>query len=76
MLANLLPLAISGSIIIESIFSIPGMGQMAFKAVLFRDYPIIMAVSTLSAILTLFGILVSDLLYALVDPRITFEGKS
>ena len=76
MLANLLPLAISGSIIIESIFSIPGMGQMAFNAVLFRDYPIIMAVSTLSAILTLFGILVSDLLYALVDPRITFEGKS
>ncbi|MCF7796964.1 MAG: ABC transporter permease [Lentisphaeria bacterium] len=73
MLANLLPLAISGSIIIESIFSIPGIGQLAFNAVLYRDYPIIMAVSTLSAILTLAGILLSDILYALVDPRITFE---
>lgn len=75
MLANLLPLAISGSIIIESIFSIPGIGQLAFNAVLYRDYPIIMAVSTLSAILTLAGILLSDILYALVDPRITFEGN-
>ncbi|NQV14081.1 ABC transporter permease [bacterium] len=75
MLANLLPLAISGSIIIESIFSIPGMGQLSFNAVLFRDYPIIMAVTTISAMLTLFGILFSDLLYAIVDPRISFEGK-
>ena len=75
MLANLLPLAISGSIIIESIFSIPGMGQLSFNAVLFRDYPIIMAVTTISAMLTLLGILLSDLLYAVVDPRITFEGK-
>jgi len=75
MLANLLPLAISGSIIIESIFSIPGMGQLSFNAVLFRDYPIIMAVTTISAMLTLSGILLSDLLYAVVDPRITFEEK-
>jgi len=75
MLANLLPLAISGSIIIESIFSIPGMGQLSFNAVLYRDYPIIMAVTTISAMLTLFGILLSDLLYAIVDPRITFEGQ-
>jgi len=75
MLANLLPLAISGSIIIESIFSIPGMGQLSFNAVLFRDYPIIMAVTTISAMLTLLGILLSDLLYAIVDPRITFEEK-
>ncbi|MCF6239180.1 MAG: ABC transporter permease [Candidatus Marinimicrobia bacterium] len=75
MLANLLPLAISGSIIIESIFSIPGMGQLSFNAVLFRDYPVIMAVTTISAMLTLSGILLSDLLYAVVDPRITFEEK-
>ncbi len=76
MLANLLPLAISGSIIIESIFSIPGMGQLAFNALLFRDYPVIMAVTTLSAILTLLGILLSDILYALVDPRISFTGRN
>ena len=76
MLANLLPLAISGSMIIESIFSIPGMGQASFNAVLYRDYPIIMAVTTISAMLTLLGILLSDLLYAIVDPRISFEGKN
>ena len=76
MLANLLPLAISGSIIIESIFSIPGMGWLAFNALLFRDYPIIMAVTTLSAVLTLLGILLSDILYAMVDPRISFEGRN
>jgi peptide/nickel transport system permease protein len=51
------------------------MGQLSFNAVLFRDYPIIMAVTTISAMLTLFGILLSDLLYAVVDPRITFEEK-
>lgn len=74
--ANLLPAAISGSIIIEFIFSIPGMGQWAFNSVLFRDYPAIMAIFTLSAILTLVGILLADILYAVVDPRISFEAKT
>lgn len=74
-LAGILPAMIGGSVIIESIFSIPGIGQLGFEAVLSRDYPVIMAIATISAILTLLGILIADLVYVLVDPRISFEAK-
>lgn len=73
LLAFLLPAMFGGSVIVESIFSIPGMGQLSFEAVLSRDYPVIMAITTLSALLTLAGLLISDLLYAFLDPRITLE---
>lgn len=72
-LAGLLPSLIGGSVIIETIFNIPGMGRLGFNAVLSRDYPVIMAVATVSATLTLFGILLADVLYALVDPRIKYD---
>ncbi len=72
-LAGLLPALIGGAVIIETIFNIPGMGRLAFNAVLTRDYPVIMAVATISAILTLFGILMADIAYAIVDPRIKYE---
>ena len=62
-----------GSVIIESIFSIPGMGQLGFEAVLSRDYPVIMAITTISALLTLTGLLLSDILYATLDPRIKLD---
>jgi len=75
-LAGILPAMIGGSVIIESIFSIPGIGQLGFEAVLSRDYPVIMAIATISAVLTLFGILIADLVYVLVDPRISFEAKN
>ncbi|NOZ08165.1 MAG: ABC transporter permease [FCB group bacterium] len=75
-MATLLPLLIGGSVIIETIFSIPGMGSLGFEAITGRDYPIVMAVFTISAILTLFGILISDILYSMVDPRITFTKKN
>lgn len=74
-LAGILPAMIGGSVIIESIFSIPGIGQLGFEAVLSRDYPVIMAIATISAVLTLFGILIADLVYVLVDPRISFEAR-
>jgi len=73
LMADLLPALIGGSIVIETIFSIPGMGQLSFEAVLNRDYPLIMAIFTLSALLTLVGILLSDFVYTLVDPRIAYE---
>lgn len=76
LLADLLPAMIGGSVVIESIFSIPGMGQLSFEAVLNRDYPLIMAIFTLSAMLTLAGILLADLLYTLVDPRIAYERRA
>jgi peptide/nickel transport system permease protein len=73
LLAFLLPALFGGSVIIESIFSVPGMGQLSFEAVLSRDYPVIMAIATISSLLTLVGLLVSDLLYAALDPRIKLE---
>lgn len=73
LLAYLLPALFGGSVIIESIFSIPGMGQLGFEAVLSRDYPVIMALTTISAILTLVGLILSDILYAVFDPRIKLQ---
>jgi peptide/nickel transport system permease protein len=73
--ASLFPLAISGSVVIESIFSIPGMGQISYMAVLARNYPIVFTVLMFSAILTMVGNLVADILYAVVDPRISFSKR-
>jgi peptide/nickel transport system permease protein len=70
MFGLILPGLIGGSVIIESIFSWPGMGRMAYEAILARDYPIILTVNFLSAVLVLIGTLVSDVLYMVVDPRI------
>jgi len=70
MFGLILPGLIGGSVIIESIFSWPGMGRMAFEAILARDYPIILTVNFVSAVLVLAGTFVSDLLYMIVDPRI------
>lgn len=75
LLGTLLPALLGGSVIIEQIFAIPGMGRLGFESVLNRDYPVIMAIATIDAFLTLVSLLISDLLYAVVDPRITFEGK-
>jgi peptide/nickel transport system permease protein len=74
-LAELLPGLIGGSVIIETVFSIPGMGQMGFDAVLARDYPVVLALLTVSSLLTLIGILLSDILLAAVDPRIAFGRR-
>jgi len=73
LLAFLLPSMFGGSVIIETIFSVPGMGQLGFEAVLSRDYPVIMAITAISALLTLIGLLISDILYAALDPRIKLE---
>jgi peptide/nickel transport system permease protein len=73
LLGNLLPRLIGGSVIVEYIFSINGMGKLGFDAILARDYPVIMAITTFSAFLTLLGILVSDLLYSVVDPRVSHK---
>jgi len=70
MFGLILPGLIGGSVIIESIFSWPGMGRMAFEAILARDYPVILTVNFVSAVLVLAGTFISDLLYLIVDPRI------
>ena len=70
MFGLILPGLIGGSVIIESIFSWPGMGRMAYEAILARDYPVILTVNFISAVLVLAGTFISDLLYMFVDPRI------
>ena len=73
LLASLLPFLVGGSVIIEVVFNIHGMGLLSYEAVLRREYDLVMTTLMLSAILTLTGILVSDFLYVVVNPRVTFE---
>jgi len=70
MFGLILPGLIGGSVIIESIFSWPGMGRMAYEAILARDYPVILTLNFITAVLVLVGTLISDILYMVVDPRI------
>ncbi|UCG76810.1 MAG: ABC transporter permease [Gemmatimonadota bacterium] len=65
-----LPLLFGGSIVIEVVFSWPGMGRALYNAILARDYPVVMACTFLFGVLVVFANLVADLLYAVVDPRI------
>jgi|UniRef100_A0A7C5AKV5 peptide/nickel transport system permease protein len=73
MLGLSVPGLIGGSVIFESIFSIPGMGQLFYGAVMARDYPLVMGELVIGAFLTLLGNLLADVGYALVDPRIRAE---
>jgi peptide/nickel transport system permease protein len=65
-----LPDLVNGSYIIESVFGWPGMGRLGVSSILQRDYPVIMGVTMLSALMVVSGNLIADLLYAFVDPRI------
>jgi peptide/nickel transport system permease protein len=71
--ASLLPSLLGGSVIVESIFSIEGMGKLAIEAVQTRDRELVLSITLLSGLLTLIGYLVSDILYALADPRISYD---
>jgi len=73
-MATLLPAMFGGSVIIESIFSIPGMGRLAFESITTRDYNVVMAIATIAGVLNLMGLLLADIAYAIADPRISFEG--
>jgi ABC-type dipeptide/oligopeptide/nickel transport system permease component len=73
LLGATLPALVGGAVIIETVFSIPGLGKVGFDAILNRDYSVVMAIALMSAVLTMIGILISDLTYALVDPRINYD---
>lgn len=73
--ANILPAAIGGAVILESIFSIPGMGLETYQAIQRQDYPVIIGVFTITGVLTMLGYLLADVLYAIADPRISFSQK-
>lgn len=70
LLGLILPGLLSGSVIIERIFALPGVGGLYFDSILARDYPVVLALSLLGAVATLFVTLVADIAYAAADPRV------
>lgn len=69
------PGLIGGSVIFESIFAIPGMGRLFYESVMARDYPVIMGVLSIGALLTLLGNFLADIAYSFADPRIRVTGE-
>ncbi|MCB9283408.1 MAG: ABC transporter permease [Lewinellaceae bacterium] len=69
-LSALFPASIAGSVVLEVIFAIPGMGMLTYDAIFAADWPVVFSVLILGALLTMLGIWVSDLLYGIADPRI------
>lgn len=73
--AAILSVFFTGSILIETIFSLDGLGQLSFRAIFQRDYPVIFANLYILSLLGLFVSLISDLVYSFVDPRIDFDSR-
>ena len=71
--ATVLPMMLSGTIVVETIFGIPGLGRLFFQAVSYRDYPIVMAAMLFVSIMTLLALVITDVVYAWLDPRIQLE---
>ena len=71
-----LPDLIGGSVIAETIFSVPGMGRLFYEAVMARDYPVVMALVTIGGVLTMLGNFLADVAYAYADPRIRVGGNA
>ncbi len=69
------PFLISGAVITESIFGIRGMGLLALEAIRLPDYPLVITIVAFIAVMTMIGILISDVMYALVDPRIRYGDE-
>ena len=74
MFGLMLPGLIGGSVIIEQIFAWPGIGRLGYEAILARDYPLILTINFIAAALTLAGTFLSDVLYAMADPRVRLQG--
>ncbi len=73
LLGTTLPVIVGGSIIIESVFTIPGIGHLIWDSINQRDYNVVIGEALIVAVLTMVGILISDILYAIVDPRISYQ---
>jgi peptide/nickel transport system permease protein len=69
-----LPFLLGGATVIETIFAWPGLGRLTVAAVGGRDYPLIMAATSIAAVLTVFGNLLADVTYAAVDPRVSYDA--
>ena len=75
LLSNFLPAMLGGSVIIEYLFGIHGMGWMSWDSIMLKDIPTVMATIYIDAIVVMLSILVTDLLYVLADPRISFQSQ-
>ena len=74
--SGMLPGLAAGSVMVEYVFGIPGMGSLALTALSSRDYPLQMGIFVLTGVLTLAGIMITDILYTWADPRISFDSKN
>jgi peptide/nickel transport system permease protein len=72
-LGLLIPTLLSGSVVVETIFAIPGIGRLALQGALSRDYPVVMTMTVLGAALIVVSNLLTDISYALLDPRIRYD---
>ncbi|MBN9659192.1 MAG: ABC transporter permease [Acidobacteria bacterium] len=70
-----LPFLVGGAVVVEKVFAWPGIGALAIDAVAARDYPVILATSLIAAVLVIAGNLLADVMYAVVDPRVSLDGK-
>ncbi len=73
--SGFLPAMLGGSVLIEYIFGIPGMGRLSWESILYKDIPTLMALIYINAIVVMISILLTDLLYVFVDPRIGFGSQ-
>lgn len=73
MIGGTLPGLIGGTFVIESVFGLPGLGRFGTQSIMGRDYPSVMAVTFFTSILVMVGVFISDILYAIVDPRIKYS---
>jgi ABC-type dipeptide/oligopeptide/nickel transport system permease component len=73
--SSFLPAMLGGSVLVEFLFGIPGMGRLSWASIEQKDFPTLMAVIYIDAIVVMLSILLSDILYVLVDPRITYSAK-
>ena len=64
---------VGGTVVIETVFAIPGMGQLLFTSITGRDYPVVQAITVISALLVIVVNLIVDLSYSFLDPRVTYE---
>ena len=68
-------LVLSGSVLFENVFSWPGMGRLAYTAINARDYPLMMALFVIGSFLGILGVLMVDILYSVVDPRVRYDRQ-
>mgnify|MGYP000171756821 FL=1 len=74
-LCNKIPDLLSGALIVETVFVWPGLGQLNYQAILQQDYPLIMGITLLIAVIVIICNLLADILYMIVDPRIRYEAE-